>query len=327
MNALPVMVRSAIGLAGILLLAGCSGPQSALMPRGRGADDLAALFWWMTAGAVVIWTGVLALAFWAYKVHPDTGGRRTAMMIVGGGAVFPTVVLAALLFYGLSMMPPLLASAPDGTLRVFVTGEQWWWRVRYFPAGGAPVDLANEIRLPVDEPVEFHLESSDVIHSFWIPNIGGKMDMIPGRRTRLVLHPTATGTYRGQCAEYCGTSHALMAFPVVVMEKEDFARWLEEQRAPARDDPSKGRELFFANGCPACHTIRGTSADGLVGPDLTHVGSRLTLGAGIIPNRSSEFARWIERTDAVKPGVHMPSFGMLPREELAAVAAYLESLE
>jgi cytochrome c oxidase subunit II len=296
------------------------------MPKGREASDLAALFWWMAAGTVVVWAAVLALAFWAMKVHPDRGGRRTAMMIIGGGAVFPTVVLTALLIYGLSIMPPLLASVPDGTLRVFVRGEQWWWRVRYFPAGGAPVDLANEIRLPAGEPVEFHLDSPDVIHSFWIPSLGGKMDMIPGRRTRLVLHPEVPGTYRGQCAEYCGTSHALMAFPVVVMEKESFARWLEEQRAPAADSASRGRDLFLANGCPACHTIRGTTAGGLVGPDLTHVGSRLTIGAGIIPNRPIDFVRWIERTDDVKPGVHMPSFGMLPAEELRALAEYLDSL-
>ena len=317
-------------MAGVVLLAGCSGAQSALAPRGRGAEDLATLFWWMVVGAVVVWVAVLSLVVYAVKVHPDRGRRRTALMIVGGGAVIPTVVLTVLLVYGLSIMPPLLASVPDGTLRVFVRGEQWWWRVRYLPPDGRNVDLANEIRLPVGEPVEFLLDSPDVIHSFWIPSLGGKMDMIPGRRTRLVLHPTQTGTFRGACAEYCGTSHALMAFPVVVMEKADFARWLEEQRSGASAqaaETARGRDAFFANGCPACHTVRGTGASGLVGPDLTHVGSRLSLGAGIVPNDRDGFALWLARTEHVKPGVHMPTFEMLPREELTALAGYLESLQ
>jgi cytochrome c oxidase subunit 2 len=216
-------------------------------------------------------------------------------------------------------------------LKIMVVGEQWWWRVRYEPATGGAVDLANEIRLPVGEPVLFELESPDVIHSFWIPSLGGKMDMIPGRRTRLTLQPTRTGVFRGTCAEYCGASHALMAFDVVVMEKNEFARWLDEQRAPAADldDPelAPGREQFLANGCSACHTIRGTPARGLVGPDLTHVGSRRSLGAGIVSNDTEGFVRWIEQTDRVKPGVHMPHFRMLPAEELAALALYLESLQ
>ena len=284
----------------------------------------------MAAGAVVIWTAVVLLGFYAVRVHPDRGGRRSAILIIGGGAIVPTIVLALLLLYGLSIMPPLLASAPEGALRIAVTGEQWWWRVRYQTAAG-PVELANEIRLPAGEPVEFHLDSPDVIHSFWIPSLGGKMDMIPGRQTRLVLEPTRTGVYRGACAEYCGTSHALMAFPVVVMEREDFARWLERERAsaaePGQPVAANGRRIFFSSGCPACHTIRGTTARGVVGPDLTHVGSRLTLGAGIIRNDADGFVRWIESTDSVKPGVHMPSFGMLSREELIGLAAYLDSLE
>ena len=285
----------------------------------------------MTAGAVVVWLGVGALTVYAIRVSPEKGKRRMAAMIIGGGAIVPTIVLTVLLIYGLRLMPRLLAAVPEGTMRVAVRGEQWWWRVRYHPAGGEPVELANEIRLPVGEPVEFLLDSPDVIHSFWIPPLGGKMDMIPGRRTRLVLHPTRTGRFRGVCAEYCGTSHALMAFPVVVMEKEEFARWLEAQRGPAAQPPDpeamRGRELFFASGCAACHTIGGTSAQGVVGPNLTHVGSRLSLGAGILPNERGAFLRWIERTDHLKPGVHMPAFGMLPPGELRALAAYLESLQ
>ena len=314
-------------------LAGCSGPQSSLDPAGRSAEQLAELFWWMAGGSVVVWALVVWLAASAVRGRVSEQTERQARLyVIGGGAIFPTVVLTGLLIYGLGMMPPLLAPAPEGALRITVSGEQWWWRVVYHdPEDVTPIVLANEIRLPVDEPAEFVLEAPDVIHSFWIPSLGGKMDMIPGRRTRLLLHPTRTGTFRGQCAEYCGTSHALMAFPVVVMPKADFARWLDEQRRdalqPAAPAAVQGRDLFLLNGCAACHTIRGTEARGKIGPDLTHVGGRLSLGAGVLPTDHDALVRWIARTDQVKPGVLMPHFGMLPREELDALAAYLLSLK
>lgn len=287
----------------------------------------------MTGGTLVVWAAVIFLTFYAIHHRPVARkGAWAAMLIIGGGAVVPTVVLAGLLVYGLAMLPPLLAHAPPGSLRIVVTAEQWWWRVRYeLPDGSAPIVLANEIRLPVGEPVQFELESPDVIHSFWIPALGGKMDMIPGRRTRLTLEATRPGTFRGVCAEYCGTSHALMAFGVVVMERAAFAQWLDAERGPAADssDPlaRAGRERFVASGCAACHTVRGTESRGLVGPDLTHVGSRTSLGAGILPNDAAHFRRWLAETATVKPGVLMPHFGMLPGHELDALAAYLESLQ
>jgi cytochrome c oxidase subunit 2 len=231
----------------------------------------------------------------------------------------------------LAPLPALLAPAPGGSLKITVLGEQWWWRVQYQSAGGDPIVLANEIRLPVGEPVEFRLESPDVIHSFWIPSLAGKIDMIPGRVTRLSLTPTRTGVFRGACAEYCGTSHAWMSFYVVVEEKTAFDRWLTNQKAPARplSEPvsMRGQELFVANGCGACHTIRGTQARGVLGPDLTHVGGRLSLGAGMLPNNAETLLRWIARTEQVKPGVLMPAFGMLPNEDLKALAAYMEALK
>ena len=322
------LAPAALAAAASIALAGCAGEQSALDPAGREAEGIARLFWWMTGGTVVVWLAMLALALYALR-----GGRaaKKVNLLIILGAVAPTIILTVLLIYGLAMLPPLIAAAPPGSLKIAVSGEQWWWRVRYQPPEGGEVVLANEIRLPVNEPVEFHLDSPDVIHSFWIPSIGGKMDMIPGRKTMLTLKPTRTGRFRGQCAEYCGTSHALMAFDVVVMEKAAFAEWLEQQRRPAREPAAQvevqGREAFFANGCSACHTIRGTPADGFVGPDLTHVGSRLTLGAGILPNEPSAFERWIAHTDKVKPAVLMPHWSMLPPEDLRALAAYLESLQ
>jgi cytochrome c oxidase subunit II len=323
-------LATAAGLG--VFLAACGGPQSALAPAGQEAERIATLFWWMTGGAAVVWLAVVALGWYAVRARLEAQGHRWASFwIIGGGAVVPTVVLAALLAYGLALLPDLVAPAPPGSLRVSVSGEQWWWRVRYEGTDGQAIELANEIRLPVGERVEFQLESGNVIHAFWIPSLGGKVDMIPGRRTRLSLQPTVTGRFRGVCAEYCGASHALMGFPVVVAEREEFGRWLAKQAEPARPAATalaaRGQESFLANGCGACHAVRGTPARGVVGPDLTHVGGRLSLGAGTLPNEPEELVRWLARTDHLKPAVRMPAFGMLPPDELRALAAYLQGLE
>ena len=314
------------------VLTGCSGPQSALDPAGRGAEIVADLLWWMSSGAAVVWLAVVGLAVYGLRTPRDPPSERAAqLLIVGGGAVFPTVVLTVLLAFGLFRMPELLQPPAGETLHVAVSGEEWWWRFRYEPLDGEPFETANELRLPVGAPARFTVTTPDVIHSFWIPSLGPKIDLIPGRVNHLVLEPTRTGAFRGVCAEYCGTSHALMAFSVVVMEPAEFDGWLEEQRAPA-DEPAgalelRGREAFLSNGCGACHTVRGIPANGLLGPALTHVGGRQTLAAGLLPNTLEAMRSWIERPDELKPGAHMPAFGMLPDAELDAIATYLMSLE
>ena len=185
--------------------------------------------------------------------------------------------------------------------------------------------------MPVGERTTFLLDSPDVIHSFWIPELGGKVDMIPGRTNTLVLEPTRVGVFQGVCAEYCGTSHAYMQFAAVAMEREAFEAWLRHQATPARSpwsrDARRGLDAFLRNGCGACHAIRGTSARGSVGPDLTHVGSRRMLGAGAASNGPDGFRRWIEQTHRLKPEVLMPSFGMLPDTDLEAMALYLDGLQ
>ncbi|AHL77421.1 cytochrome B561 [Stutzerimonas stutzeri] len=313
------------------LLAACDGRQSALDPAGTGAESIATLFWWMCGGALLIWAAVMAITLYATQAHPEEHGIRSARwLILGGGVIFPVVVLTGLLIYGLMLMPQL-SSSEDVSMRVEVSGEQWWWRVRYRTDEGEAIDLANEIRLPVGQRVAFSLTSPDVIHSFWIPSLGGKVDMIPGRTNQLVLEPTRTGSFRGACAEYCGTSHALMAFPVVVMETAAFDEWLAQQAQPAQEPESalqrQGQHAFLSNGCGACHRVRGTEADGTVGPDLTHVGSRLSLAAGILPADIDAFQRWIGHTGEIKPDVRMPTFGMLPNDQLTAMAHYLKGLE
>lgn len=323
--------RLAAAVGAVLALGACDGPQSALVQAGAGAAAIAELFWWMLAGAALIWALVVGLAVYATRVRRRPHNPRLASwLIVGGGVVFPTVVLAALLTYGLLLIPELRAPAAADGVRIAVSGERWWWRVRYDTPEGETVELANELRLPVGQRVALQLSSPDVIHAFWVPSLGGKVDMIPGRTTELVLEPTRTGRFRGACAEYCGTAHALMNFVVVVMEPDDFAAWLARQgedAAPAATPAAaRGQELFLANGCGACHAVRGTLADGVLGPDLTHVGSRLSLGADVLGNEPDDFVRWIGHTGAVKPGVRMPSFHLLAKDELRALAAYLDGL-
>ena len=281
----------------------------------------------------MVWVLVIGFAVYAIRLRPGKHSvRKTGAFIIGGGVLLPTVTLTALLAYGLSMLPELVEPAPEGSLTVKVSGEQWWWRVEYIGPEGQAVELANEIRLPVDQPVQFHLDSPDVVHSFWIPALGPKMDMIPGRVNRLVLHPTRTGVFRGVCAEFCGASHALMAFDVVVMEPKAFDQWLAAQAQPAApatagSPAEEGYASFLRNGCGACHTVRGTLADGELGPDLTHVASRLSLAASVLPNEPAAYRRFISHAKEVKPEANMPRFGMLPEDEIVALVAYLESLE
>lgn len=316
----------------LLLGAGCAGPQSALDPAGRDAEAIATLFGWMALFTVVVWTTVMLLAVYAIRLKRASFSERAARaLILGGGVALPTVVLFALLVYGLSLMPDLLDPGPGAGPRIAVSGEQWWWRVRYTTADGRSVELANELALPVGQRLVVELSSPDVIHSFWVPSLAGKMDATPGRLTLLPLEPTRTGLFRGACAEYCGASHAWMSFWVRVLEPEAFEAWLAGQMQPARAPASalarRGAALFQSSGCGACHAVRGTPADGVVGPDLTHVGGRHSLAAGLLGNDVPDFLLWLERTHRIKPEARMPAFHLLGREDLLALATYLDGLE
>ncbi|RYH12589.1 MAG: cytochrome c oxidase subunit II [Alphaproteobacteria bacterium] len=305
-----------------MMLAGCSFEQSVLHPAGRDAEGLTVLTWFMFAAAVVVWGIVMGAAIYAVvgKRRPRSEKFADTFILVGGVA-FPTVGLAVLLVFGLSLLPSWTsAEAPD--LRVNVRAEQYWWRLGYELPGGAVVETANELHLPNDATVEFVLSSTDVIHSFWIPALGGKMDAIPGRTNVLRLTPTKPGTYLGVCAEFCGPSHALMAFPVVVHEAAEFPAWLEAQQSPAVGS----NELFIGAGCGACHAVRGVSEAGAVGPDLTHFASRSTIGAGTLPNTRENLLAWLAAPAHIKPGVGMPSYASLPETDRAAIADYLMEL-
>lgn len=312
-------------------VASCSGIQSTLDPAGEEARQVAQLFWVMVVGGGAIWLAVVGLLLYATRERrPLLGEHHVGRLIFWAGAAVPSLLLFALLGYALWLLPwlrPFADASEPKTLRVEVTGEQFWWRIAYQEPGGAQVHAANEIRLPVGERVEFVLRATDVIHSFWIPSLGGKMDMIPGRENRLSLLATKPGIYRGACAEYCGASHALMAFTTIVMEPQAFRDWLAAQAASSPGIPAAGREHFLRNGCGACHRVAGTEADGTVGPDLSHVGSRMSIGAGTLANDEASLARFTAHPEFVKPGSRMPGFSMLSKEDVAAIAGWLRGLK
>jgi cytochrome c oxidase subunit 2 len=304
------------------------GLQSALDPQGAQAALIHEITWVLFAGAAVIFAAVMVLLAWAVWRRPRWLGATGA--IVGGGVVFPFVVLSALLVYTLVRAAALKDEAPPA-FSVKVTGHQWWWHVAYLtPMGEIDFVTANELHIPVGASVEVELGSADVLHSFWVPSLAGKLDMIPGKRNRMRLHASRPGAYRGQCAEYCGGPHAQMAFYVVADDETAFERWRVRQRepaaAPAQGSLQTGEQIFLSH-CAACHTVRGTPAEGALGPDLTHVGSRVSIGAGILPNNRGALAGWIASSQHLKPGNLMPAFGELSGEELTAVAAYVESLK
>lgn len=310
--------------------------SSTLLPAATEAARIATLWWWMLGGAVVVWLIMVTLTFLAiFGKRRSNLPRITAWAVIGGGVLFPTVTLTVLLCFGLAMLPPLLAEAPAGSLTIRVHGIQWWWRVHY-PAleidgqAYAPFELANEIVIPVDGVTQFILTSEDVIHAFWVPALAGKVDMIPGRETRLVVHPYRTGLFRGICAEYCGDSHTYMNFDLRIVTREEFNRWVVLQQSgevpPTTELAQQGRSAFLQHGCGACHTVRGTIAQGRVGPELTHLGSRRTLAAGMFERTPSNLAAWIKHPDRLKPGAEMPPFDMLDEHTVLALAAYLEQL-
>ena len=293
------------------------GFQSALNPQSPEAAATAGLAWVLMIGAAVIFIAVMLLALIALRSRPAWLAQQR--VVVWGGIAFPVVVLTVLLIYSAGVAP---ARREPVALRIEVVGHQWWWRVRYLDAGGGlAFETANEIRLPVGQRVELALASADVLHSFWAPNLAGKLDMIPGRTNRLTFTAETAAVFRGQCAEYCGGPHAQTALYIVTLSPEAFAQWAAQQRQPAA-----APDRTFESHCAVCHTVRGTQAAGVLGPDLTHVGSRLSIGAGTLPTDAGQMARWISSNQHIKPGNLMPAFSEFTGEELVALAGYLASL-
>lgn len=326
MNALRSFALGAV----VLALAGCQH-QSALAPAGEDAARVALLIWILFAGAAAIFL-IVVLALGIAIAGPERARRllRAEGSIRFWGIAFPTVTLVALLGYGLWLMRETIASPSPAEVRVEVTGEQFWWRVAYDGPAGARIAEANEIRVPVGVEVEFVLRSADVIHSFWVPSVGGKLDMIPGRTNRLRLKAERPGIYRGQCAEYCGTAHAQMSLDIIALPRAEFDAWLaaaDRPAAPESEAERRGAALFLASGCGACHAVRGTTATGTIGPDLSRIGARRFLAAASLPGTTENLSRFITDPAAVKPGSLMPPFAIFSADEQQALAAYLANLK
>ena len=326
-----------------IALAGCAGSQNVLDPAGPPNRSVNHLFWAMLFVASIIWVAVVVAALWAVisrhrrtredlepiVIVPNELHRRHVGIVTGlvGGTV---VILLLFLIYDFTV-GRALAERPSRTLTIELIGHQWWWEVHYIDPDPSKLLVdANELHIPAGEPVQVKLSSRDVIHSFWVPNIIGKRDLIPGYTSSLFLDADKPGVYRAQCAEFCGLEHAKMALPVIVHSRADFANWLAEARSPAAEpsdsSAAQGKKVFLAGACSSCHAITGVEAYGTIGPNLTHIGSRKTLAAGTLPNTRGNLGGWIVDPQAIKPGARMPS-NQLAAKDLRNLIDYLETLK
>jgi cytochrome c oxidase subunit II len=327
------MRRVAFTVMTAMALAGCASAPSMLDTHGTNARDIAGLWWLMIVLAAIVFvivTGLVVVAALRRRrgegtVHDgENQPRRDDTFIALGGLLVPALILSVVAVYTVRTTNALDHRGP--ALDIHVVGERWWWRVSY-PSEG--VTTANEIHIPAGRLVDITLTSSNVIHSFWVPQLSGKVDLIPGQTNHLRMNATEPGTYRGQCAEFCGIGHARMAFFVIADAPSNFDAWVAaQQRMPASPSDalaSTGAQILATTSCAGCHTVAGTQAQGTLGPDLTHVGSRTTLAAGTLPNTPDDMAHWLQETQSVKPGALMPELD-LTTDQIRALVAYLEGL-
>lgn len=343
-------VALALGVGALLLAdparaATDAGVPSILDPASVPAQVIRELAWLLFGIAAAIFVaaeGALAWVVWRHRVREDTDDSLPPPQLYGSRpievawTVGPLLVVLVLFLVTTRNVFSLQAAASSpSAVQVHIIGHQWWWELRYPELG---IVAANELHVPVSDaderrPIALTLDSADVIHSFWVPQLAGKTDMVPNHTNHAWIEPTVTGTFVGQCGEFCGTQHANMRLRVVVESKEDFQRWVERQRAPAAaqpdaEDPAvrRGRDLFQSLACASCHSVEGTRADGRVGPSLTHLMSRSTLGSGVGTNDAATLRTWLRDPAELKPGVHMPAMN-LGDSEIAELTAYLRSLD
>ena len=333
----PIRAAARLGFLTIALVA-CGSSSSPSMLDGKGSEsrDIAGLWWIMFGIACAVYLVVAGFIVQAIlhrpkgdqgeRAEPEVARRFDDRMIVWGGVIVPVLILAVLGY--LTVHTTNALRRPErNALRVDVAGERWWWAVTY---PDAHFTTANEIRLPAGRPIEIRLTSDNVIHSFWVPQLAGKVDTIPGQVNTLRFVARTPGVYKGECAEFCGIQHTHMGFIVRVSPAGDFDRWMIQHSQPALEPASEsaalGETVFNAQTCAGCHTINGTPAHGTIGPDLTDMGERLTIGAGALENTPSNLARWIQNAPGVKPGVLMPELTLSSRD-VSALVAYLESLK
>jgi cytochrome c oxidase subunit II len=337
--------RRHIGLAlaalGALALAGCSTPMNYMIGNGgAGARAIAWLGWQaiiaFCAATLVTWGFLIWFALrrrGTLAEHEPIDVNQGQAWILIGGFLVP---IAVLIFLFIEMMTVLaaepVASPADPAPDIVVTGQQWWWDATYRFKGhpDEQVSLPTELHIPVGKPMMIEVQSADVMHSFWVPKLNGKIDLIPGLRNYEVLDAVKPGTYLGQCASYCGEQHANMKFRVIAQPPQAYAAWLAHQRAPAAAPTSpeaiRGETVFMTSACSLCHTIRGTPAHGTVGPDLTHLASRRTLAGGMLPNDTADLEAWVTHAQSLKPGTPMPNLPQFRGADLRALVSYLQTL-
>jgi cytochrome c oxidase subunit 2 len=324
-------MRRAAWVALVVVLGGCQGVQSALDPAGDQAGGIAGLFWVFLGVLGAIYLLVLVLlvgALLGLRQRSATEWRLNGLLTLWAGGT--AVIILGLTAFSYATDARITRLGDDAELTIEVTAKQFWWQVKYVdPQPNRSFETANEVYLPVGVPVRFILKSQDVIHSFWIPNLHGKTDLIPGRINETEIVARRAGVYRGQCAEFCGFQHAHMALDAVALNPAEFDAWRESRLKPAptpEDEVLKeGMQVFLTSACVMCHTIRGTSASSRVGPDLTHVAGRRTIAAGTLPYSRGNLGGWITNPQNIKPGSQMPNIRLEP-DQLQALLAYLDSL-
>lgn len=323
----------------MLVLAGCNG-ESSLNPHGPAAREIGNLEWFIIGlfclVTVVMWILIVLVVSrrrGSFREHApvDIGGGQKWIVI--GGFTIPVLILAVVFISGLDVLAdfPMHDGAMLMPAQMRIVGHQWWWEVHYIEG---PLQhhfiTANEIHIPAGRPVDIDLASYDVIHSFWVPELHGKVDLIPGVSNRIRIQADRPNRYRGSCAEYCGEEHARMILLVVAQNPDDYERWvsnqLQEAAAPTNPQQSEGQQLFMTRACSLCHTIRGTLAQATVGPDLTHLASRQKIAANLLDNNTANLAAWSTHAQALKPGVYMPNISEFDGEQLNALVAYLQNL-
>jgi cytochrome c oxidase subunit 2 len=309
-----------------------SSPFNAVSAQAQAIADLFGVALIAAAAILALVTGLVLYASFRFRSRPGTNEPRQTLgnrKLEIGWTVAPALLLAALFVLTLNTMqfsdPP--STTAQGQPDLVIIGHQWWWEVRY---PGASVVTANEIHIPSGRKLLAQIESADVIHDFWVPQLGRKMDATPGYPTQMWIEADVPGTYLGTCAEYCGAQHAWMRIRVIAQTPAEFDAWVRQQaqvpETPATGDAAQGAQLFQDLTCRTCHTIAGTEAKGRIGPDLTHLSGRETLGAGVLDNTPDNLARWLTNPQAIKPGSYMPNLN-LTYAQARALAAYLEALK
>ena len=302
----------------------------------EAAARITHLTWFMIITATIVYVVVIAIMIIAANrnrqrnpTDVDLSNPGTRWVIIGG-LIMPALIMGAVFIVSLGAMGR--ARNPRAVVRIDITGHQWWWEARYrFPDLPDQFATANEIHVPVGAPVRLVLTSADVIHSFWVPQLQGKIDLIPGDTNEVRLNVQRAGTYRGACSEFCGMQHAKMGMLVIAEDSTTFRKWARDQiaeaRAPIDSLAMEGKHLFESGPCSLCHMVRGTSAKATVGPELTHVGSRSTIAAVALPNSYGNLEAWIANAQSLKPGAKMPTLTQFNGEQLRAMAAYVASLK